>query len=115
MFFPALRACVISVAIGVSTLSVIAQEAELSLDEIESLGKRLPADVAAFVDRMVQCAHWAGEEPYDAPRKREIDKALKSLGCLDRNKLDQEADALRAEHGGDGKVLHLVDQARDLL
>lgn len=41
----------------------------------------LPHDVEAFQDRRAQCEHWAGEEPYDGPRAREIESAVQRLRC----------------------------------
>ena len=41
----------------------------------------LPHDVEAFLDRRAQCEHWAGEEPCDGPRAREIEAAVQRLRC----------------------------------
>ncbi len=40
-----------------------------------------PADVAAFLDRRSQCAHWADEDPYDKNRAAEINAAMTRLDC----------------------------------
>lgn len=45
-----------------------------------------PADIQALLDRMNACAHFAGEEAYDADRKAQIDAAMtenqcEKLGC----------------------------------
>lgn len=37
--------------------------------------------VARFVERAEMCVHWAGEEPYDAERRAEIDRNLADLRC----------------------------------
>ncbi|NEU14675.1 hypothetical protein G3T14_21580 [Methylobacterium sp. BTF04] len=42
---------------------------------------RLPADAAACLRRMIDCAHWTGEVAYDAPRGREIAAAVERLRC----------------------------------
>ena len=34
-----------------------------------------------FLDRRMACEHWMGEEPYDAPRRREIEAAIDGLRC----------------------------------
>ena len=39
----------------------------------------LPPDVAKWVERYDECEHWLGEEPYDAARRREIDRAIRSV------------------------------------
>jgi len=36
----------------------------------------LPQEIRAFVARQDVCNHFAGEEPYDAARRRELDKAM---------------------------------------
>ncbi|WP_369932782.1 hypothetical protein [Xanthomonas tesorieronis] len=36
----------------------------------------LPQELRAFVARQDVCNHFAGEEPYDAARRRELDKAM---------------------------------------
>ena len=36
----------------------------------------MPPAVRAFVARQDVCNHFAGEEPYDAARRRELDKAM---------------------------------------
>ena len=41
----------------------------------------LPRDVRVLIDRRLSCNHWAGEEPYDRARKREIDHAFRDLRC----------------------------------
>lgn len=41
----------------------------------------LPAEVRRFVDRRMECDHWTGEEPYDAERARQIDRAVRDLNC----------------------------------
>ena len=48
-------------------------------------GPALPPDAAKWVKRYDECEHWLGEEPYDAKRRREIDKAIKRL-CTGLNK-----------------------------
>ena len=37
--------------------------------------------VTRFVERAEMCEHWAGEEPYDAARRAEIDRYLNDLRC----------------------------------
>lgn len=36
----------------------------------------IPAEVEAFVERWQLCQHWAGEEPYDAARRAEIQRGV---------------------------------------
>jgi hypothetical protein len=41
----------------------------------------LPADVRHVLKRREDCDHWLGEEPYDADRRREIERAVRKLRC----------------------------------
>lgn len=70
--------------------------------------ERAPAPVRAFVERRAGCNHWAGEEPYDRERAREIATALRSLRCA---RLPVDERALRRRHVRQRDVLDILDQA----
>jgi hypothetical protein len=57
----------------------------------------MPQDVRAFVARQDVCTHFAGEEPYDAARRRELEKAIAEY--CDGNEATWAA--LRARYRGD--------------
>ena len=40
-----------------------------------------PPAIQSFIARRANCNHWGGEEPYDEPRRREIERAVRDLGC----------------------------------
>jgi hypothetical protein len=42
---------------------------------------KAPPAIGVFVERRAECAHWAGEEPYDKARAREIARAETKLRC----------------------------------
>jgi hypothetical protein len=66
----------------------------------------LPKDVAAVVDRHLECIHWAGEEPYDKARAREMARATIRLKC---DSLDRDEAALLKRYPNDpnvAKALH---------
>lgn len=46
----------------------------------------MPADVQAFIARENSCEHFAGEEPYDDARRRELEAAAARF-CDDREKI----------------------------
>lgn len=46
----------------------------------------MPADVQAFIARENSCQHFAGEEPYDDARRRELEAAIARF-CDDREKI----------------------------
>ena len=69
-------------------------------------GDALPADVEAQRANAESCEHFAGEEPYDAERRREINKALADT-C---KPLRAALPGLKAKYAGDAKVSALLDQ-----
>jgi hypothetical protein len=66
----------------------------------------LPADVTAFIARYQDCEHWAGEEPYDAARRREIARAVAKL-CKG---IDKAAAKLRSVHADEPAILAELDR-----
>jgi hypothetical protein len=70
----------------------------------------LPKDVSAYVERRMGCNHWMGEEPYDAARRREIDKAIKDLACT---RIDADERSLRQRHKGAPATIKALDAAKD--
>lgn len=60
----------------------------------------MPADVQAFLARENTCQHFAGEEPYDDERRRELEEASAKY-CEGREKIFTE---LVARHRGDCAV-----------
>ena len=41
-----------------------------------------PPSVRDLIERRALCNHWGGEEPYDAGRKHQIDRAWLELRCV---------------------------------
>lgn len=64
-----------------------------------------PDDVFDFAGRWIGCAHWGGEEPYDAARRAEIARALAELRCAT---LGSDRAALRLKYAGDTRILGLI-------
>lgn len=67
----------------------------------------LPQDVDAFLARRAQCDHWAGEEPYDAPRASEIEAAVRMLRC---DRLDADEAKIRLRYSGNEAVTKALQQ-----
>ena len=61
----------------------------------------LPAEVKKLVDRREECHHWAGEEPYNKARSRQIDKAMNNLKC---DSIEKDVQDMRAKYSGDAAV-----------
>jgi hypothetical protein len=89
-------------------LSVVAFAAE---DKLATLKAGQPTPVIDLVDRIVDCNHWSGEEPYNAERREEIRKAITELRC-DSLKTDEEA--LLRKFKDDENVRKAIDAAKNL-
>jgi hypothetical protein len=79
--------------------------------DVEALKKGMPKDVASFIERTFECNHYGGEEPYDAGRAKQIERARKKLRCED---LPRDGKRLRKKYRNDPKVLKALDAADDL-
>lgn len=69
-----------------------------------------PAVVRAYIRRRTGCNHWAGEEGYDAERRREIMRAVRELRC---RTIDQDERLLKRRYARNGAVLRLLQRASD--
>lgn len=71
-----------------------------------------PADVADFLERVVECNHWAGEEPYDENRKREINQAVTELNC---DALVADESVIKGHYRNDSAVLEAIEKAKGMV
>ena len=76
----------------------------------EQLITRQPKTVRDFVARRLQCNHWGGEEPYDAARRREISRAVKTLRC---NSLDRDEARLLRRYPDNAELPALLAGVRE--
>jgi hypothetical protein len=83
-----------------------------SLPEVKEITNGQPADVAAFIERVVECNHWGGEEPYDKERAEQIRKAVEKARC---DTLDSDEQALEQTYKGTKKVLEAIAKAKRLV
>ena len=77
----------------------------------EALKKGMPKDVASYIERVFECEHWSGEEPYDGGRQRQINRAVTKLRC---DRLPQDRRKLRRKYRNDPKILKVLEEAHDL-
>lgn len=87
---------------------LLAAATPMSDAQFDAARRHAPKDVQAVVDRWEDCAHWGGEEPYDKERGREIDRALKALGC---DRLPRDTLSLRRRYKGNARVQRLIESA----
>lgn len=64
-----------------------------------------PREIGAFLERRAECEHWAGEEPYDRARTREIATAVAKLRC---ERIEADEARLRRRYAGRPDVLKLL-------
>lgn len=91
-------------------LCLFAAQAAASDDPLASLKAGQPGDVKKLIDRLAGCAHWSGEEPYDAERKTEISLAMKNLRC---DRLEKDEAVARKRYSKRPAVLKVLQQATE--
>lgn len=70
----------------------------------------LPKEVSEHLKRRAGCNHWAGEDPYDPARGREIAAAVRNLHC---DRLDESESRLRQRYRMVPAIRKALDQARN--
>jgi hypothetical protein len=101
-------------AIVIPLLLVLAVLRPAFADDYQDLDKlvaTLPKDAAAVVNRRLECDHWAGEEPYDKARAREIARATIRNKC---GSLERDEAAMLKRYANDPKVVKAVHDAKAL-
>ncbi|WP_294392478.1 hypothetical protein [uncultured Sphingomonas sp.] len=74
--------------------------------QLDAALRAAPAPVRSFIERRSLCDHWAGEEPYDAARGRQISRGLRTGRC---DRIDRDGARLRRLHADDAAVVRLLD------
>lgn len=91
-------------------LILVASFGHAEVDPLADLTKGQPKDVASVAMRIAMCTHFAGEEPYDAARRREIAAAMKKYRC---DTLDKDETALRRRYKDNSEVLGVLQKAHE--
>lgn len=89
---------------AVLLLAAVLAYPALSEEANRALAKA-PKPIGAFLERRAECEHWAGEEPYDKARGRQIAAAVRALKC---DRLEADERALRRAYAKQPKVLGLL-------
>ncbi|MCM2279655.1 MAG: hypothetical protein NDJ89_16395 [Oligoflexia bacterium] len=79
--------------------------------EVKAITQGQPRDVAALVERIVECSHWGGEDPYDKARAEAIAKAASSAGC---DRIEPDTQVLRKKYKGNKAVADAIARAENL-
>lgn len=77
-------------------------------DALMEAASRIDTEVFDYVGRWIGCAHWGGEEPYDAARGTEIARVIAELDCA---ALTADGAALRRKYAEDPRTLALIARA----
>lgn len=88
-----------------------AQDLDAILERFNVARRTAPEEIAAYMDRAEGCWHFAGEEPYDAARRAEINRALIELKCT---ALKADGQALRRKYARSAPALAALDAAAAL-
>lgn len=88
-----------------------AQDLDAILARFNAARKTAPEEIAAYMDRAEGCWHFAGEEPYNAARRAEINRALTSLKCTT---LKADGQVLRRKYARSAPALAALDAAAAL-
>lgn len=67
-----------------------------------------PEEVKSAVMKLENCNHWAGEEPTDEKRQKEIKANMDKLGC---DKLQLQVEALKKKFSADATTGQFLDAA----
>lgn len=78
-------------------------------DPLAELKTGVPRPVGALIERIVSCHHWAGEEPYDAARRAEINEAIRDLRC---RALERDEKRIQKTYGKDEQVRRRLEKVK---
>lgn len=79
--------------------------------EVKNLKKNMPPDVAAIIDRTLECNHWGGEEPYDKARAEKIKAATERLRC---DTLEKDQAVIEKTYQNNYEVKLRIQKAREM-
>jgi hypothetical protein len=89
-------------------LSPVEDDQEIFRTRVESA----PQKVATFIERRANCNHFTGEEPYDAERAADLEKAIRELRC---GRLSRDERRLARAYRDRPEILQLLKDTEDLL
>jgi len=84
--------------------------AAVNQDPLLVLKSGVPRPVGELIERIVNCNHWSGEEPYDEERKAQINQAVHDLRC---SKLTQDERLMLKKYGKNARVRLKIKDAKE--
>lgn len=79
------------------------------LPEVKEITKGQPKDVVSLIERIVECSHWGGEQPFDKVRADEIRKAVEEAGC---SRINSDEQTLNQKYKPNKKVPEAIRRAK---
>jgi hypothetical protein len=76
-----------------------------NLPQVKKITDGQPEDVVAFIELIVECNHWGGEEPYDKEPAEQIRKAIEDARC---GSLAPEEQSLELKYKENKKVIDAI-------
>ncbi len=80
--------------------------------QVKKITNGMPKDAVALIERIAECNHWSGEEPYDQERAEQIRKAVKKSRC---GSLDSVEQTIEQKYKRNKKVLEAIKKATELM
>ena len=81
-------------------------------EQVVLINKGMPKQVKLFNKRQIDCKHWAGEEPYNKERAKEINAAVTKQRCDD---LDKDEKILRIKYKARPNVIDSINKAKEFI
>lgn len=89
---------------------LVASNGHAETDRFTDPTRGHPKDIAAIAQRIAMRTHFAGDEPYDAARRREIASAMKTYRC---DRIDSDEAALRKRYKDNYVALAVLQKAHE--
>lgn len=102
-----LKKSIILSTVLVSSLVVAGESAE-----VKALKKDMPQDVAALIERTVECNHWQGQDSSNKARAEKINKELEKWQC---SKISQDQDNMNKLYKNNYEVKKRIQDAQSLI
>lgn len=78
-------------------------------EDVALINKGMPKQVKLFNKRQIECNHWAGEEPYDKARAKEIATAAEKLKC---DILEKDEKKLISKYKSRPSIIESINKAK---
>jgi hypothetical protein len=79
-------------------------------EDFAAINKGMPNSVQQFNRRQIECNHWAGEEPYDKARLKQINTAVAILKC---DALEKDERKLLKKYKSKPSIIDSINKAKE--